>query len=222
MSLDVTADNGLDYEALVGVFAAPDANMPAGLIDALYHIEEMSTPEAMDDLLREAEERDLGLDLGDDCTPMDVALRMWISNRTLLERKHAEQILLKPRTFVYYQSENHAANDMMPPGEDAMSALEKALDAWFVSKKRGPGTRIFPFEKPDGLWFLIRHGDVFKREGSLVNGESTSISYRPEKHDVVVYEPSFSELKIKADRPADREQYRPIGLHLFGNSGTSW
>ena len=84
--LDITNNGNLDYEALVGVFAAPDADMPAGLLDALYHIEEMSTPEAMDDLLREAEERDLGLDPGDDCTPMDVAVGMWVKNRTLLER----------------------------------------------------------------------------------------------------------------------------------------
>ncbi len=42
VSLNVTVDGGLDHDVLVGILAAPDADMPAGLIDALYHIEEMS------------------------------------------------------------------------------------------------------------------------------------------------------------------------------------
>ena len=67
------------------------------------------------------------------------------------------------------------------------------------------------------MWFLVRHGQPFKREGSLKKeGQSSSVYYRPEKHDVLVYNPLIGELRINAETKGVRDLYRvKFGLHLF-------
>jgi len=43
------------------------------------------------------------------------------------------------------------------------------------------------------------------------------VFYRPEKHDVLVYEPSIGELRINAASKWEKDLYRrKFGLHLFG------
>ncbi len=57
---------------------------------------------------------------------------------------------------------------------------------------------LFMFPEADETWFLVRHGQPFRREGSIVDGESESVFYRPEKFDVLVYSSAASELRINA------------------------
>jgi hypothetical protein len=98
-----------------------------------------------------------------------------------------------------------------------LAALESDLDTWFESKKRGCGCRIFVYPREQEIWFLVRHGQPFKREGSLKGGESTSVYYRPEKHDVLIYNQALSEMRMNAKSKGEKELYREkFGLHLFG------
>ena len=84
------ANDEIDYQALVKVFLSPDAKTPKELIDALYFVDELATPEGMDALLAEADRLDLALDDGNDHTPADVAVQVWLLNKDILERKHAQ------------------------------------------------------------------------------------------------------------------------------------
>src|SRR5438105_3231338 len=52
-------DRDLDYEELARVFMTPDGKTPKDLIDALYFVDEMATPEGMDALLAEAKQQKL-------------------------------------------------------------------------------------------------------------------------------------------------------------------
>lgn len=42
-----SASDGIDYDQLVNVLMNPDTDTPKGLLDALYFVHEMATPEAM-------------------------------------------------------------------------------------------------------------------------------------------------------------------------------
>jgi hypothetical protein len=88
--------------------------------------------------------------------------------------------------------------DFVLPKPKAIHVLEKELDEWFVEKKRGRGARVFVYAKDDGCWFLVRHGDPFRREGSLDEGKSGGVYYRPEKFDVLVYNPRLGEICMNA------------------------
>ena len=212
-----SASDGLDYEQLVHILMNPGHDTPKGLIDALYLVHEMATPECMDVLLQEAEGNSITLDDNPDPTPADVAVQVYLQDKDLLERKHAEQQLTRPRSFEYFQTDVHPIPAFKPPSPKTMAALEKDLDDWFEKKKRGRGCRVFIYPKEDAVWFLVRHGDPFKREGNFA-GQEPSVFYRPEKYDVLVYEPSIGEIRMNACSKGEKDLYRlKFGLHLFGN-----
>lgn len=208
----------LDYDQLVEVLMSPDTSTPSSLLDALYYVHEMSTPEAMDVLLQEAEDNGISLDGKPDPTPADVAVQVYLKNKDLLERKHAEQYLNKPRSFEYFQTDAKPIPKFKKLTAKTLTALKKELDDWFEKKKRGRCTRVFVYPKADAVWFLVHHGDPFKREGSLDGEKTSSVFYRPEKYDVLVYEPDIGEMRMHACSRAEKELYRrQFGWHLFGN-----
>ncbi|GIW90017.1 MAG: hypothetical protein KatS3mg109_0449 [Pirellulaceae bacterium] len=214
----LASPDGLDHQALVDIFMSPDGNTPKDLLDALFLVDEMSTPEGMDALLDAAETAQLPLGPGADHSPSDIAVQVWLLDRDLLERKHAEQFLYKAKSFEYFQSGAEEPPPFNPPSVEALRNLERDLDDWFEQKKRGRGTRVFIYPKDDEVWFLIRHGEPFRREESLEGGDISSICYRPLKHDVVVYDRRLGELRINARLVGEKKLYcRQFGKHFFGN-----
>ena len=57
-----------------------------------------------------------------------------------------------------------------------------------------------------------------RREGSLVSGQPSSVFYRPEKYDVVVYEPAIGEFRMNACNKGEKDTFRKeFGRHLFND-----
>ena len=212
------SEGELDYKDLAKVFMAPDAKTPKELIDALYFVDEMATPEGMDALLVEAEKHKLKLACGSDHSPADIAVQIWLRNKDILERKHAEHYLAKVRSFESYQMDRSKKATFKPPSAKQLDALANDLDGWFEGKKRGRGAKVFMCERADGIWFLVRHGEPFKREESLEGIDASSVCYRPLKYDVLVYAPQIRELRINARSKGEKQLYREkFGKHLFGH-----
>lgn len=209
--------DGLDCESLVRAFLSPGETTPKALIDSLYYVDGMSTPEAMEDLIEGLREARLPLDVADDVTPADLAVHVWLHYPDLLERKHAEQFLLNPRSFEHYRTDDPDAGAFMKPDEETHRRLEAALNDWFEQHKRGRTARVFIFPRPGAVWFMVRHGEPYKREGSVVGDEPSSVAYRPLKYDVLVYTPDRKELRVNAKLKGERKLYRTeFGRHLFG------
>lgn len=159
------------------------------------------------------EDDELREQAGDSPTPADVAVLVWLRDREELEKKHAEVSLRRPRSFDYYLAKTNGGLGKVEP--QRIKALEAHLDRWFIDKKRGRGCRVLEYRRNKGIWILIRHGAHFRREGSLVEGRSSSGYYRPEKFDVVVYDGECGELRMNARSKVVRELYReaigPVG-----------
>lgn len=212
----------LDYPQLVDIFSTPDAGTPKDLLDALFLIDEMSTAEGMDSLLTAAESAGLDLELAvtDDHSPADVAVQVWLADRDILERKHAEQFLYRPKSFEYFQTNHSVPPTFATPTAAVRQQLERDLDDWFEQKRRGRGTRVFIYSSPEEVRFLIRHGEPFKREESLNGSGVASVCYRPLKYDVLVYDRQLGELRINAQLVGEKKLYcEKLGQHLFGDSG---
>ena len=213
----VDFDNGgIDYAGLVTVLLKPDERFPLDLADALHHINELATEDGMDDLLDAAEARGLDLRLDDHPSPADVALSAWLVDQDLVERVLAEQFLTRPRSFEYAVGSGEPPVTVAHPDQAALTAMEQALDDYFDKKKRGRHSKVFVFPKEDGTWFLVRHGEPMDRRGVIKDGESDAVFFRPEKYDVVVYDPVLDELRVNARSKGEKALYRKqIGLHLF-------
>ena len=216
------AENGLDYEALAGFLVDPDEGMPQDLIDALFISNEMATEEGMQTLLSTIDRMNPSdrPDLGDtsDVTPCDVAIAVWLHSPDLLEREHAERVVANKKSFLSFLARERPTTPFTPPSRDRIRALERSLGDWFAEKKKSDVVRVLVYPKSDEVWFLVRHGDTFRREGAVKDGQSSSVFYRPEKHDVVVYNPVVGELRVNAVTKGEKDLYRrKFGLHLFGD-----
>ena len=213
--------HGPDYEAIAAVLMTPDEQTPSELIDDLYYVDEMATADAMDGLLEAAAVAGVKLDVGDEPTPADVAVQVRLRAPALLEQKHAEHFLLqRRRTFEYFQSPDGVDTKYRAPGAKKLRACEDALGIRLEAMKRGRTCKLFVFPRPDGVWFLVRRGDPFKREGSIEKTGMTSVYYRPEKYDVLKYDQGLGELSVNAEGNKKLVAlYRELfGELLFGDS----
>lgn len=216
---EADAAASIDYDAIASLLMEPD-KLPTGLREAFYFIHEMATPEGMECLLEAAEQAGIEIVGTPGPTPGDAAVQVWLKDRELLERKHAEQFLRNPRTFESFGT----AVSPVPKYRDPVALadkIKKDLDDFFDKKKRGRNTKIFPYVREDSVWFLVRHGDPFKREGAIDDkGESYGAYYWPEKFDVLVLDPTDGELRINARNKGEKKKYREVfGEHLYKDKG---
>jgi hypothetical protein len=209
--------SSLDYATLANILMTPDPSMPCELIDSLHYIREMAAPEAMDYLLSEA--GIYGIPIDDlELSPADLAVQIWLYDRSILERGYAERCLIRPCTFVYFQERDSQCAEFRGLSPSIIRALEGDLDVWFQRSKRGRGCRVHVSTRQDGIWFLIWHGAPLRREGCIEHGKSSCICYRPERYDVLIYHPATHELQIDAGTREEREVYRRLfGRHFFGD-----
>jgi hypothetical protein len=216
---EIATDSEIDVEALAKTFVTPDSDTPIELIDALYFVNEMATLEAMDELLEEAERQGIVLAEGDQHTPEDVAVQVWLASREVLEHKHAEHYIERVRSFEYFQADVLNGCQFRRPNLKRLERIASDLDNWFVTKRRGRGSRVLMGEKDDGIWFLVRHPEAYRREEALQGSESVSIAFRPIKYDVVVFRPLIRELRINARSVGEKLLYRRVfGRHLFDDA----
>lgn len=208
--------DGLDYHKLLSILMVPDPEMPRELVDSLYYLHEMATPEGMDSLLEEADAQ--GVPVDTEPTPHDVAIQMWLQDEDLLKHQHAEKSLAKPFTFVYFQAAQKPDADLWTPDPDIVLALESDLAEWFEKKRRGHDCRVAYYKREEGVWFVVGHGAPARREGCTCAHGHDSVFYQPERHDLVIYQPGTGELQVHAGTPGETETYRRLfGRHLFGD-----
>jgi len=205
-----------DYDRLAEILMSPNTNTPEELLDALYFVDGMANEECCERIQAECEKA--GINLGcDDMTFEDLTLHVWLADRRILERVHAEQYRVQPRKFLSYFASS-TKRTLQYPSSDTLVALQDDMNEWYDFRKKGRGSKVFPFFKDDGAWFLVRHGEHIKRESTLEEGDkSGSVFYRPEKFDVLIYYEDTGELAICTHTKGELRAYCTFfGRHLFG------
>jgi len=216
-----STDNGdeLDYKALSQALLNPNASTPDDLAEALYYVNEMSTQEGFDSLQEAIADTDLDVVIAENAAHADLAIQVWIQDQDLVERLHAEQFLFRPRSFEYFRTNNGSVPEFRVPPTETIRAMEAELDEWFAKKRRGKHSKVYVFPKEDYTWFLVRHGKPYARESVIEAGESSAQYFRPEKFDVIVYNPVHGEIRMNAETKGEKELYRSkFGKYFFGDS----
>lgn len=210
----------INYEFLEAVFSDPQPDMPEYLVESLEIINDMADDRGMDAILAETATRPHPMRVPDDSTPADVALQAWLEDPEMLAHVHVQHNLTRPRSFVTFGCAAETIPAFAAPTKEQIKALEAHLDDFYASKKRGRGCRVHAFAEENQCRFLVRHGDLFKREGAIKDGESISVFYRPEKYDVVIYDGKRGEIRIHCSGKRElNELRRAFGRHLFGDDG---
>jgi hypothetical protein len=160
-------------------------------------------------------------------TPADVAVQVWLKAPDVVRERHAENIAYRQRHFLYYGGV-HGTERTFPAIEERLrEQIEATLDDWFESRQRGRGCRIFFFRHDHLVWILVRHGLHMRREAShLEDGQPSFQVYRPQRHDVLIYDTTTDEIGVHADTKGEIKLYlrrgQPLlhGIH-FVEVGTS-
>lgn len=209
----------IDYDLLCRILMQPTEGIPPDMVDALFFVHEVADDEMYDELLEMAKTGNVTVPA--DASPADLAVMLWLKDPELIKKPHAEALMMKPKRFLSFQSsKGKGKKPNISSGN--ISKLEGLMDVWFEQHKRGKGCKVLPFDMEDKegkLYFLVRHGMPFKREGKIEDGETGSVFYRPEFHDVVVYDIEANELQVfnKSDGKKERAMYLSAFGQVFFN-----
>ncbi|PZW38720.1 hypothetical protein C8P66_13414 [Humitalea rosea] len=210
-------DTEIDYAELAHVLMTPDRTTPSDMVDALYYVHETASAQDMDELLAAA--RSQSLPIVDDpmATPVDLAIDIWLAAPELVRSRHAEAIAMRQQNFEYFGPQ-HPVRGAFPDVDAVLRAqIEAELDDWFESHKRGRGCRVFIIGHAPMTWILIRHGQTMRREASQRDdGEAGTEFFRPQRHDVLIYDERSGEIGVHATTKGERNLYlRTLGKFLF-------
>lgn len=213
----------LDYDALVRVFMEPTADIPVELVEGLHLVHEMGRPSRVEKMFQEACKSGLKLELGEDATPADVAVKLFLLDPKVLEDLCNCDVMARRRSFEYFTTDAVPVPRFEGPTLEQMRRLEEKLDAFYVAWRRGGGTRVFSYcqqkpgdDAPEWL-FLVRHGGLFRREEAMQNGEPTSVVYRPRKYALLRYDAGRGEMGIYCSEDRERKVLlKSFGKVLFG------
>jgi len=210
------ATGPVDYDRLAWIFMEPDGEMPRELMHSASLIHEMSTENAMFDLLDGARHAGLVVDVGEDPDPVDVAVRVWLLDPTLLEDMHQLHQLDRPRGFVHFVTERQPDASFDGPTAKGRADLEADLAEWFYEAKRGRHAKVWMYRRPNEYWFLVRHGLASKRQEVVSASGADTLIFRPGEYDVMVYNRKRRELRIHGCNPREVEVLRTLlGKHVF-------
>ena len=206
----------LDYRAMATVFLSPD-DIPSDLVEKFHMVKQMSAPGTMDKIIDTVRARQTEFVFPADSSPEDVAAHLLMTNRPLFQEIYAQKAVARYRSFVYYVARRKRPS-FHPPA--SLAALEKTLNSWYEAHQRGRSARVFWREHGHEYWFYVRHAQPIKHDGcvDLKDLESGSMIYRPERHDVVIYDSDAGEMRVHADCEQEPELFRlAFGMHLFND-----
>jgi len=206
-------------EALARVLLEPTPEMPPELLESLHVFHELDDEAGMEALRRAA--RQAGWALGDnpEATPLDVVMEAWLRDRQLVEEVHLRVELNRPRSFRYYSTLEEPPPPFHGPAPEQVAWLEQRLNRVYEAWKRGRGVRVFVYPQEGEWWFLVRHGAPCRREAVLEGDQPGTVFFRPQCHDVVVYNPQRGELRLNDCGERERRVLlRAFGRCLFGRA----
>jgi hypothetical protein len=206
----------IDFDRLAGIFMEPDAAMPRELMHSASLIHEMSTENAMHDLLDGIRHLQGKLVIGDDPDPVDVAVQVWLYAPDVLEEMHQMHQLDRPRGFVHFVTDRQPDEGFDGPTDEQKAALEAELADWFHHAKRGRHAKVWTYRRPGEYWFLVRHGLASKRQEVVSATGTDTLIFRPGEYDVLVYNRQSGELRVHGCSPREVEMLRTsFGKHIF-------
>lgn len=205
------------FRGLGRLLMSPEG-VPDAVHDVLHAVWEMATPEGHAQLKGAVRDSGLTPTWDPTATRADIALRVWLAAPALLARKSNEQQFGRLCTFDYYERNPDGATGELIARRGHLEALERRLDAWCAENDRGEETVVVErFDLNGEAWYLIRHGDTFKRSAKVERRRLEILHYRPAKDDLVVHTPARDELRVNARTRGEKELYRrAFGCFLHG------
>jgi hypothetical protein len=212
--LDGLDDDG-SISNLVQALHRAGEDVPRELVDVLWYVDRLGESEMVDMVREAAQAHGSSAVYRSDMTPADFVVAVWLDKPDALEWALAKQVVEKCRRVVGTSGRRGREPSC---DEAAIRALESRLSDWFDKASRYEYARVYPFEREDGLSFLVRHCQPLQRQDVVVDGSPESQVVWPEVHDVVHWLRDRDEFGVHTTTSAELREYRAaFGEVLFGD-----
>jgi len=212
----------LDYEAIRA--ACMGGDLPADLDDVLSYVSILGTTAGWERILEEARAQKKKLDFPTHgLTHADLAMKAWLwdwpRNKLLLEESYSRARIHARSSYVYFPPLRDLRGKYRAPTDERLAEMRKELEDYFVAEGLGKGSNIIRFEFEKEIWFLIRYPGRLKRQVTIdEDGESESLTFKPEEYDAVVYHKVYGDLRMNTLRVRERTKYRILFGHALLDS----
>lgn len=213
----LTNSDAMDRK-LLEIFTNLDEEMPGGLLEILYAIDDLADDPGRDRILNEIERRGAVIEgLSDEMTPGEYAIAVYRAIPRLLKACHEKIVNRKIKNYTEYQSKSDRRLAFTSVKKNK-AVLEGGLAEWFGKQDRGKVCEIFPYEEGPEIRLIVTHGLPYCSKGTIDKRLKRSrTTYRPQKHDSLIYDTRTGILKVNAQTLPEREEYRKQFGQVFFN-----
>ena len=159
----------------------------------------------------------------DDMSISDLALLIYLHNPEILNQLDIQFSATRKKSFAMRVATTDISN--LEITQEKLDALESLLNQAFIGHHRGKTAKVYTPKLIDEQYvFIIRHGDSFKRQGTVEKEkESRTLAFQPESFDTLYLNVKTGELRICV--PAEPEWLETcyalsLGQALFDNFST--
>lgn len=218
--VDVSALDNADAtdRKLLEVLTQPNETMPSELREALHILDRVADEVGRNRIQAELDGSRLGIRGVADLTPGEFAIAVYLRKPDLIQSCYDMTVGEKVRQFDEFQSRSNRKLTLSA-AQRKESQLKRALSGWFVDQGRGGLCDIHVYTEEDEIVFLITHGRNYRSVGTVEQDRRRSrLTYRPQKHDVVMFNMQTHILKVNAQFQNEKDLYRRcFGEVLFGD-----
>lgn len=150
----------------------------------------------------------------------DLSLWVGLNHPRLLESAGYRVKMHSSRSYHYCRP----INDLVVPlrySPDTVQQLQHSLRAYYKGISKGSSVQVLDVVEEDELWLVIRHGGYLERRANIDDETDSigSICFRDEEYDIIIYNRTHGDLKIRHTNAKTLEVLRSdFGRHFFGNT----
>lgn len=208
-----------DFKQLSALLNNPEV-ISKKLNEAFFSISQVATnSEIIESITYRVQDEEWYKDAGQDVTDTDFAILAHLYVPEIVADVLTRDYITKPRSFVYYIANEEYDWDFVKPSDAQYAALIQDLNREFIRWNLGPNAKVITHELDGKIFFLVRRGEKFSRQAAIdEDGESTSLFFRPENYDLLVYNPNLGEFRMNATSKWTKNLYlKSFGEHIFGS-----
>lgn len=202
-------------EKLVDILINPTMKTPQGLLNAVFYVEEMSTPLAADSLLTLAQQAGMPFDEEGKHTLADIVMQVWLFDPKMVEAQHAWQTWKTPRRMECFQPVQSTGIAPITITEDRLKIAIKDAGDWFVKNNRGRKLFMTPRIVDDEIQISIRRGEPFRRKPTIDEDGMDTVTFREARKDSMIYDLSEEVLMLNSNLKSTYPMYCRIFGHLL-------
>lgn len=206
----------LTDEALFKFFTSFDASTSGELLEVMHMLNEVACEHGADRLCERARRRGHDLTGGRaDMDPREIAIRAYLWDKSVVLKIHDRLSYRQVDSFREFIGASPFILDVSDA--EAIAQMEARLTRYFARKDRGDFCEIRAYAEGCGVNFIVIHGKRYTRKRVRdEQNQPKTLPFRPEKHDLVIYDNRTSRLKICAQYLPENDEYRRVfGEVLF-------